>query len=68
MRKRRVSEVSKEKDGIQAGTLYKWHCYGKHLELFSKVDSMLFIDLDLLDQLFERGRIVPTLTTRSLQR
>ena len=51
----------KEKDLKEAGipftpgTLYKWHCIGKHPELFVKIGRKLCINLDAWNKWVEQA-------------
>ena len=54
----RVSDVNTTAGfPVRASTIYKWRHVGKHLELFVKIGSALFVDLDRLDVLIEAGRL-----------
>ena len=48
----RVSKVVNSP--ITKGTLYKWSHYGKHPEIFVKLEGMLFVDLKKLKALLEK--------------
>jgi hypothetical protein len=41
---------------LAVSTLYKWHHVRKFPKLFVKLGGALFIDLDELDLVIERGR------------
>jgi hypothetical protein len=41
---------------LRASTLYHWNHVRKHPEIFIKVGSAAFIDLDRFDALLESGR------------
>jgi hypothetical protein len=42
---------------LKKSTLYKWKHLGKHPRLFVKLGGALFVDLDVLDELIEAGRL-----------
>jgi hypothetical protein len=39
-------------------TLYKWKHLGKFPQLFVKLGGALFVDLNVLDEIIEAGRLV----------
>lgn len=53
----RISKTKGREDiPLKTPTLYKWWHTRKHPELFVKLGSALFVDLDRLDTLIEAGR------------
>jgi hypothetical protein len=42
---------------LAKATLYKWKHLRKHPRLFVKLGGALFVDLDVLGQIIEAGRI-----------
>jgi hypothetical protein len=42
---------------LKKSTLYKWKHLGKHPKLFVKLGGALFVDLKVLDEIIERGRL-----------
>jgi len=42
---------------VKKSTLYKWRHLKKFSGLFVKFSGMLFVDLDVLDELIEAGRL-----------
>jgi hypothetical protein len=54
----RISKISRADDlPIEKSTLYKRKHLQKHPGLFVKLGGALFVDLDVLDQIIEAGRI-----------
>jgi hypothetical protein len=41
---------------FRPSTLFKWHHLGRYPEIFSKVGTSLFVDIEKLAALFENGR------------
>lgn len=52
----RVAAAKKLGLPFKPSTFYKWYHDRKHLEIFIKVGSALFVDLDALKYLFEESR------------
>lgn len=53
----RVSEVNSTPNfPLRASTLYKWKHVKKYPGLFVKLGGALFVDLDALDKIIEKGR------------
>jgi hypothetical protein len=53
----RISKVDQQPNfPFRASTLYKWKHTAKFPQLFAKVGGALFIDLDELERIAERGR------------
>lgn len=42
---------------LEKSTFYKWHHLRKHPRLFIKLGGALFVDLNVLDEIIEAGRI-----------
>ena len=53
----RVSKANDNNLPFRASTLYKWNHVKKHPQLFTKIGSALFVDLDELSKLMESGRV-----------
>lgn len=54
----RISKISKEDNlPLEKSTLYKWNHLHKQPRLFVKIGGALFVDLDVLDEIIESGRI-----------
>jgi len=54
----RISKISKSDNlPVERSTLYKWKHLKKHPSLFVKLGGALFVDLDVLDEIIESGRI-----------
>lgn len=54
----RVSKITKANSlPWEKSTIYKIHHLNKYPKLFIKVGGALFIDLDVLDEIIENGRI-----------
>lgn len=51
----RVSKANDHQLPIKSHTLYRWHHLKKHPEIFIKFGG-LFVDIDKLNELMERGR------------
>ncbi len=56
--KSNLVRLSKANDlPVKKSTLYKWRHLKKYAGLFVKFSGMLFVDLDVLDELIEAGRV-----------
>jgi hypothetical protein len=53
----RVANTTPEKHTFKPSTFYKWAHLKKYPEIFIKVSGALFVDVDALDRLFEKGRL-----------
>jgi len=56
--KANLVRLSKANDlPVKKSTLYKWRHLKKYTGLFVKFSGMLFVDLDVLNDLIEAGRV-----------
>jgi hypothetical protein len=54
----RISKISKADNlPVERSTLYKWKHLRRQPSLFVKLGGALFVDLDVLDEIIESGRI-----------
>ena len=53
----RLSKANENELVFKVPTYYSWKHRNKHPELFVQVGRTLFVDLDQLDQLFEKSRL-----------